>query len=172
MKLKLVIVGLFFTGSVFAHGPTPQKTDEFVGVDLAPEVLWKKITQPCAIAKWSAEVTACNVVNDKQESLTLSNGGKILQEIDEKSEKEMTIYYRLSGDIDIKALPISSLTGKIQVEPANTGSKVTWSARYYRAFTGNEPPAGQDDESAKNAMDTFVKASLNGLKEGKSAKKK
>ncbi len=172
MKLALTLIGVLVAGSAYAHGPTPQKTDESIQVSMTPDAVWKKVIEPCGMAKWNPEVTACDIVNDKQQSLTLKNGKKILQEIDEIAAAEMTISYRLSGEIDMAALPVSSLNGKIKVVPDAAGSTVTWTARYYRAFTGNEPPVGQDDESAKTAIDGFVKAGLNGLKENKSAQKK
>ncbi len=171
MKIRLAILGLCVSGTVFAHGPTPQKTDESIQVAATPEVVWKRIAEPCGLAKWHPEVAGCDVVNEKQQSITLKNGKKILQEIDELAVTEMTVSYRLSGEIDITALPVSSLNGKIKVVPEAGGTKVTWTARYYRAFTGNEPPAGQDDESAKNAIDAFVKAGLGALKENKTSAK-
>ncbi len=167
MKVWLSILTLCVSGAVFAHGPTPQKTDESIQVKATPDAVWKRITEPCGIAKWNSEVSACDVVNEKQQTLTLKNGKKILQEVDEIAAAEMTYSYRFSGEIDITALPVSSLNGKIKVTADADGAKVTWTARYYRAFTGNEPPAGQDDESAKTAIDSFVKAGLNGLKENK-----
>lgn len=167
MKFWLALLSMSFAGVVYAHGPTPQKTDESIQVSMAPEVVWKKIITPCSIAQWNPEVTACDIVNDKQQRLTLKNGKKILQEVDEIANAEMTLSYRFSGEIDIAALPVSSFNGKIKVSSDGGGSKVIWTARYYRAFTGNEPPAGQDDESAKNAIDAFVKAGLNGLKDNK-----
>ncbi len=170
MKLALTLIGVLFAGTVQAHGPTPQKTDEFIQLGASPEAVWKKVIEPCSISNWNPEVTACDIVNDKQQSLTLKNGKKILQEIDEIAADEMTLSYRLSGEVDIAALPVSSLNGKIKVTPDASGAKVTWTARYYRAFTGNEPPAGQDDEAAKAAVDNFVKAGLNGLKSDKSVK--
>lgn len=169
MKFYLAILSLCMVNSAYAHGPTPQKTDESISINATPEVVWKKIIEPCAIAKSNSEVSACEIVNEKQQSITLKNGKKILQEIDEIANAEMTVSYRLSGDIDIAALPVSSLNGKIKVAPDAAGAKVTWTARYYRAFTGNEPPAGQDDEAAKQAIDAFVKAGLNGIKDGKTA---
>lgn len=171
MKVWILILNLCMSGAVFAHGPTPQKTDESVQVAASPEVIWKKITEPCGIAKWHPEVAGCDVVNEKKQTLTLKNGKKILQEVDEIAAQEMTFSYRFSGEIDIAALPVSSLNGKIKVAADGAGAKVSWTARYYRAFTGNEPPAGQDDESAKNAIDAFVKVGLNGLKENKSSAK-
>lgn len=171
MKLWIAMLSLCLSGTVFAHGPTPQKTDESIQVGATPDVVWKKIAEPCGLAKWHPEVAACDVVNEKQQAITLKNGKKILQEIDEIATAEMTVSYRLAGEMDIAALPVSSLNGKIKVASDAGGAKVTWTARYYRAFTGNEPPAGQDDESAKNAIDAFVKAGLSGLKENKSSAK-
>jgi mxaD protein len=171
MRLSIALLSLCWSGVVFAHGPTPQKTDESVHVNASPELVWKRIIEPCSIAKWNSEVSTCDVVSEKQQTLTLKNGKKILQEVDEIATTEMTLSYRFSGEIDITSLPVSSLNGKIKVTPDADGAKVTWTARYYRAFTGNEPPAGQDDESAKNAIDQFVKAGLNGLKENKSSAK-
>lgn len=170
MKWSIWWIGLCVSSSVWAHGPTPQKTDESVQVNATAEATWKRISAPCGLAQWHPQVTACEVVNDKQQKLTLSNGKQLLQEIDEVAAAEMTVSYRLSGDIDLEAMPVSSLNGKIKVLAEGGQAKVSWMARYYRAFTGNEPPAGQDDESAKAAVDAFVKAGLQGLKEGRVAK--
>ncbi|MDP8568230.1 SRPBCC family protein [Methylophilus aquaticus] len=170
MKLLMLLLGLSVSSVVLAHGPTPQKTDESVQVGSSAADMWKRVSDPCAIAQWHPEVTACSPVNEKQQTLTLKNGKQLLQEIDEVAQAEMTVSYRLSGEIDLEALPVSSLNGKIKVSPDGSGAKISWTARYYRAFTGNEPPAGQDDESAKSAVDSFVKAGLQGLKEGRAAK--
>jgi mxaD protein len=75
----------------------------------------------------------------------------------------MTISYRIGGEIDFKALPVSSLTGRIKVKAEAAGTNVSWLARYYRADTTNEPPKGLDDESALNAVNSYIKAGLSGL---------
>lgn len=169
MKWSLLLAGLLLSANVWAHGPTPQKTDESIQVGTSADAVWKRISAPCGLAQWHPQVTACEAVNDKQQKITLKNGKQLLQEIDEVSAAEMTVSYRLSGDIDLEALPVSSLNGKIKVSADGSLAKVVWTARYYRAFTGNEPPAGQDDESAKNAVDSFVKEGLQGLKDGRKA---
>lgn len=169
MKWSLLLAGLLLSANVWAHGPTPQKTDESIQVSASAESVWKRISAPCALAQWHPQVTACEAVNDKQQKLTLKNGKHLLQEIDEVAAADMTVSYRLSGDIDLEALPVSSLNGKIKVSVDGSNAKVVWTARYYRAFTGNEPPAGQDDESAKSAVDAFVKEGLQGLKDGRNA---
>lgn len=167
MNKYFLVAGLMLSANVWAHGPTPQKTDESIQVNAAADAVWKRVSAPCGLAQWHPQVTACEALNDKQQRITLSNGKQLLQEIDEVSAAEMVVAYRLSGDIDLEALPVSSLNGKIKVSADGGNAKVVWTARYYRAFTGNEPPAGQDDESAKNAVDTFVKDGLQGLKEGR-----
>jgi mxaD protein len=167
MKWSLLLAGLLLSANVWAHGPTPQKTDESIQVGAAADAVWKRISAPCGLAQWHPQVSACEAINDRQQKITLKNGKQLLQEIDEVSAAEMTVAYRLSGDIDLEALPVSSLNGKIKVAADGSNAKVTWTARYYRAFTGNEPPAGQDDESAKNAVDGFVKDGLQGLKDGR-----
>lgn len=167
MKWSLLLAGLMLSANVWAHGPTPQKTDESIQVNAAADAIWKKVSAACGLAQWHPQVAACEAVNDKQQKITLKNGKHLLQEIDEVSEADMTVSYRLSGDIDLEALPVSSLNGKIKVSADGANAKVVWTARYYRAFTGNEPPEGQDDESAKNAVDAFVKEGLQGLKDGR-----
>ena len=167
MKWSLLLAGLLLSTHGWAHGPTPQKTDESIQVGAAVDVVWKRVSAPCGLAQWHPQVMACEAVNDKQQKITLNNGKQLLQEIDEVSAAEMTVAYRLSGEIDLEALPVSSLNGKIKVSAEGNHAKVVWTARYYRAFTGNEPPAGQDDASAKNAVDGFVKEGLQGLKDGR-----
>jgi len=167
MKWSLLVVTMLLSANVWAHGPTPQKTDESIQVHATAEAIWQRISAPCALAQWHPQVTSCEAVNDKQQKITLKNGKQLLQEIDEVSAADMTVAYRLSGDIDLESLPVSSLNGKIKVSADGSNAKVVWTARYYRAFTGNEPPAGQDDESAKSAVDSFVKDGLQGLKEGR-----
>lgn len=167
MKLLIAILSLAIGAPAFAHGPTPRKTDEVVVVKAAPDAVWAKIAEPCGIAKWHPEVKACEAVDDKTANLTLQNGGKIQQQVDELDVANKTLSYRLGGEIALEALPVSSLTGRIKVEADGSNSKVSWMARFYRFDTGNEPPEGQDDETAQNAVDSFIKAGLAGLESGK-----
>lgn len=166
MRMSVALLAAVIAVPAFAHGPTPRKTDESVLIEAAPEDVWKKIVdRPCAIADWHPEITACDELEPRKLSLTLANGGKIIHEIDEIADDKRVLSYRLGGDVDISAMPVSSLNGKIKVEQEGDGARVNWMARYYRAFTGNEPPEGQDDETAKRAVDAFAKAGLGGLQE-------
>lgn len=148
---------------VLAHGPTPQKTDQSALIKASPEVVWKLLSEPCAITSWHPDVQDCQSDDPLKRTLTLKNGGKINEEMDEILPTEMSISYRLGGEVDPKALPVSSLTGRIKVKAEADGSRVSWVARYYRVDTTNEPPKGLDDESALSAINAYVKAGLSGL---------
>jgi len=163
MKIFVALLATFIASTAYAHGPTPRKTDESVLINASPETVWKKLIAPCSIASWHPEIAKCEIITDKQHKITLKNGKSIVEEIDEMADADMTISYRLDGEIDIAALPVSSLNGRIRVKAEDGGTRVSWMARYYRAFTGNEPPEGQDDETAQAAVDSFVKSGLANL---------
>lgn len=151
------------SSTALAHGPTPQKTDESVLVNLPAEQVWKKLSEPCAIKDWHPDVTACESTEQNKRVLTLKSGGKIYEEFDEVLPSEMKISYRLGANSDTKALPVSSLNGRISIQAEGAGAKVSWMARYYRVDTTNEPPKGLDDEAARNAVNAYVKQGLTHL---------
>ena len=96
--------------------------------------------------------------------LTLKSGAKIVDGLTEYDAAKMTYSYRRVDD-DVKALPVSSYTATITVEPgANGESKVEWIGRYYRGDTGNEPPEELNDEAAEKAMTEFFLTGLQNLK--------
>lgn len=163
MKLLYAILLTAIALPASAHGPTPRKTDESALIKAPVDVVWKKISEPCAIATWHPEVADCKEISKTKRTLTLKNGGKFTEEFDEVLPAENSISYRLGSGSEIKALPVSSLTGKLKVKAEAGGSRVTWALRYYRADTENEPKEGQDDESAQKAVDSYVKAGLSGL---------
>ena len=167
MKLISPVLAMFLVATIatsaHAHGPTPRKTEDSVLIKTSPEAMWKKLTTPCNIASWHPDVAKCEIINDTEHKITLKNGKSFTEGIDELDQGNQEISYRIEGNIDVDALPISSLNGRIRLSAEDGGVRVTWIARYYRAFTGNEPPEGQDDEAAQNAIDQFVKTGLANL---------
>lgn len=163
MKLIYTLLLSTIAMPVLAHGPTPQKTDETVILKVTPELAWKQLSEPCAIKNWHPDVAGCTSSDQKKRTLTLKNGSKLDEEVDEILPAEMSISYRIAGEVDVKALPISSLNGRIKVKAEGADASVSWLARYYRADTTNEPPVGMDDESAKKSVNAYIKAGLVGL---------
>ncbi len=154
--------------SVEAHGPTPHKIDETVVIAAKPEVVWALIADFPALSKWHPSVSESvpqeDPVQGKLRVLTLKSGAKIVDGLTEYDAAKMTYSYRRVDD-DVKALPVSSYTATITVEPGVNGvSKVEWIGRYYRGDTGNEPPEELNDEAAEKAMTEFFLTGLQNLK--------
>ena len=55
-KLMLFITAILFSVSVFAHGPTPQKVQESVTVNVSIDKAWALVKDFGAINKWHPAV--------------------------------------------------------------------------------------------------------------------
>lgn len=163
MKSMAAVLMFLMAVPAAAHGPTPRKTDQSILIKASVADVWKKLGDPCAIVDWHPDIAGCQSPDAKKRVLTLKNGGVITEEFDEVQEADSTISYRLVGEVDARAIAVSSLNGRIRLVPDGDQVKVSWMARYYRVFTGNEPPAGQDDDSAQSAVDAYIKSGLEGL---------
>ncbi|MEZ0232204.1 MAG: SRPBCC family protein [Methylophilaceae bacterium] len=153
----------------FAHGPTPQKAEESIVIDAPLAKVWAVASDFGAIANWHPALQKSTGegghASGASRTMIFKSGGVLKDELDDYSESETRYAYRMGRDVDITALPVSSLNGRFELT-ANAEGKtvVTWKARFYRAFTGNEPPAGQDDESAVTGVTAFFQTGLAGLK--------
>jgi mxaD protein len=163
VKLIYAIVLIAIALPAAAHGPTPRKTDQSLLIKAPTAVVWEKLSQLCAIADWHAAVSKCESVSATKRVLTLKNGGKISEEMDEILPLKQSIAYRLGRDSEAQGLAVSSLTGKIKLQAEGDATRVSWMARYYRADTTNEPAVGADDAAAQAAVDSYIKAALDGL---------
>lgn len=151
-----------------AHGPTPQKVTQSITIKASPDAVWKIAGDFGSIGKWHPDVAKATSTGGNQEggsrTLTLKNGGTLVDGLDEWKDKEHTYSYRSSGDPDLKALPVSSYSATFTVSPEGDGSKVEWLSRFYRGDTGNEPPDNLSDEAGREAMNRFFADGLKGLK--------
>ncbi len=164
MKRYVPLLMLLVTMTAAAHGPTPRKTEESIAIKASADTIWKNLGDLCGIAAWHPDVAACTSSEPNKRTLTLKNGGVVNEEFDEILDSEKSISYRIAGEVDPKAIAVSSLNGRIKITQDSDQAKVTWMARYYRAFTGNEPPPGQDDEAAMQAINGYIAGALQGLK--------
>lgn len=148
-----------------AHGPTPQKVDETVVIDAPPERVWAAMGDFGSIADWNPAVTSATVSNGNERgshrTLTLPSG-TVTEGLDAHRPDSLRYRYRLQGETE--ALPVSSYTAEMKLEPEGAGTKVTWLGRFYRADTNNEPAEGKTDEDAVRAMTDFIRTGLDGLK--------
>ncbi len=154
--------------TAFAHGPTPIKVEETVHIDKDPAAVWALVKEFNGLAKWHPLVKAVSGAATEsagtERTLTLNNGEKITESLDDYSAAEMQYAYR-SAKENVKALPVSSYSLRFKVEAgAAGGTDVNWLGRVYRGDTGNEPPATLNDEAAKSKMSEFFRVGLDGLK--------
>lgn len=159
---------------VAAHGPTPQKAEEKISIAAPPDKVWAIIKDFGKFAEWNPAITKNTAEGGNAPGatrvITLKSGGELTEGLDEYNENDKMYAYRLSKE-DIEVFPVSFYSATITVKPAGEGSEVEWTGRFYRADTGNEPPEKFSDAAAVEAMTTFLKTGLEGLKakaEGKS----
>ena len=154
--------------SAAAHGPTPQKVEESIGIAAPPEAVWAVVKEFNGLAKWnplveSSEGRGGNAAGGERD-VVLKSGGKLVDSLDEYVEEDMAYSYRL-GTPDIEAFPVSFYSSKIAVVPDDSGgSEVVWDARFYRADTGNFPSEPQNDQAAIDAVTRYFQEGLKTLK--------
>jgi len=161
---------LIFPFLSLAHGPTPQKAKESVTIHAPISTVWETVKPFDGIANWHPDVKQ-STGDGKRESggirtITLQNGGQLVEELDFYSDQDHEYSYRLKTE-NIQAFPASSYSVTLQVIPGSDAgnSVVVLKSRFYRGDTGNTPPENLNDEAAVKAMNAFFKSGLDGLKE-------
>lgn len=151
-----------------AHGPTPQKVSQSIAIKASPDAVWKVAGDFAGIGRWHPGVAKATGEGDNKEgagrTLTLKTGGTLKEGLDEWKGEARSYSYRMSGEPDLKALPVSSYSATLTVSPEGDGAKVEWMGRFYRGDTGNEPPDTLSDEAGREAMNRFFAEGLKGLK--------
>lgn len=167
MKKVLGIIALLSSTPAFAHGPTPIKVEESVTIDAAPAAVWAVAGKFDGLAAWHPGVKAVKATGGDaagaEREITLQNGATLKEGLDEYDSAGLKYGYRMS-DPNLDALPISSYSVTMKIEPAARGSEVKWYGRLYRGDTSNEPPDNLNDDAARSAMSAFLRDGLQGLK--------
>ena len=167
-KLTLFITAILFSVSVsvFAHGPTPQKVQESVTVNVSIDKAWALVKDFGAINKWHPAVKDIKIEKrgeDTYRILTLESGDKLeekFRSIDEGLKK-------IKWEITKGNVPFSDFNTYIIVSKGANANEsiIQWTARFYRTYKLNPPiPEGQDDATAKAAVQGIVDNGIAGLK--------
>jgi mxaD protein len=167
-RLLLAVTVLAATAlSAAAHGPTPQKVEEKITVAAKPDAVWAVLKNFDKLADWHPGIAKIEAEGGSAagatRTLTLKNGGVLVEGLDEYNDGEKFYTYRLSKE-NVEALPVSFYSATITVKPAGDGSEVQWIGRFYRGDTSNFPPDNLNDEAAVKAMTEFLQQGLAGLK--------
>lgn len=164
-KVLLLLIALCATQLSFAHGPTRQKVTETVTIDASAEKVWSLIKDFDALAKWHPAVEKSPADKGNNEGsvrqLSLKGGGALTETLESFSNEAKKYSYRAK---DGGALPVSNYTSTIQVKDEGGKAKVEWRGAFYRKYTNNDPPKGQDDDAAVEAVTGVYKSGLAQLK--------
>lgn len=136
-KFILFLITIVFSFAAFAHGPTPQKVQESITVAISPDKAY-------AILKDFSEF--------KKFMKTRST--------DDKLKKVKYALLKEDG-------PFTDYNAYIVVNKGETDNEsvIQWTARFYRLYKLNPPiPEGQDDATAKAAVQKIVAKGLDDLK--------
>ena len=145
----------------FAHGPTRQKVTESIIINADKKEVWKVVGDFDSIQQWHGEYKAINGLEKIKELEFFSSGnGKI--EVIKFSPESQRFKYRLK---DAGGIPVSNYSGRVSVDELEKGkSKVIMRGAFYRKYVNNDPPPGEDDEAAIEAVTKIYKSSLEKLK--------
>jgi hypothetical protein len=159
-----------------AHGPTRKKVIETVTINASPDKVWTVMGNfqdvswiPGVKSVTGTGGNSIDAKNDDNEvahrTITLDNGGTILEGLYKYDPAEHTYSYRIDK-VDPKVLPVNDYSSTISVEPVDGGksSKVEWRGAFYRGYMNNDPPPELSDEAAVKAVSGLYKASLANLK--------
>ena len=167
--MKKIIIGIFLafvSFSVFAHGPSPQKVEKSITINVSPDKVWAIVKDFGGFQKWEPLVTDIKLEKkgeDTLRTLTLKSGGKVIERLKGIDEEAMKLKYEIIEG----AVPVADYNSFIVVTKGSNPneSNVTWVCRFYRVYKLNPPiPAGQDDESALKAVNEIYDAGLPALK--------
>lgn len=160
---------LFLPLVAHGHGPTPQKIEETIVINAAPDAVWAVIGRFGDIDSWHPAVKKSVASGDHEQAdasertLTLENDEVVGESIDQYEPGQHHMAYRLLEE-NLKALPVSFYSAALQLTAKDGGTEVSWSARFYRGDTGNFPPDDLNDQAAIDALTGFFKSGLQGLK--------
>ena len=142
-KFILALTSLMFSMSVFAHGPTPQKVQESITVNIPPAKAWSVVK-------------------------SFTDFNKIMRTRSFDDEIMKIKYEMLKKDG-----PFSDYNAYIIVKKgaSDNESVIQWTARFYRTYKLNPPiPEGQDDATAVEAVKKIVEPGLASLKKALQSK--
>jgi Polyketide cyclase / dehydrase and lipid transport len=170
-KLSAIFALAMLPLIAFGHGPSPQKVEKEIVIKAAPDKVWALVKDFGNMQNWHPAVASDKLETKKDENgddatfrtLTLKDGGTIYEKLRGIDDKDMQLKYEIVSGV----LPVADYTSKMSVKagPGAGESTVTWVGRFYRVYKLNPPiPAGQDDESAVNAVTGVYDSGLAGLK--------
>ena len=163
-KSGVAVAMLIAANLALAHGPSRLKATENVTINAEPAKVWAKVGDFNGMPGWhpavgDSKASDGNNVGSRR-TLTLTGGGKVIEELEELDNKKMVLKYRMKEGV----LPVTNYTSTLSVQAIEGGkSLVEWRGAFYRGYPNNDPPPDQSDEAAEKAITGVYKTGLENL---------
>lgn len=164
-KSGVAVAMLVAANLALAHGPSRLKVTESVTINAEPAKVWAKVGDFNGMPGWHPAVADSKTSDGNnigsQRTLTLTGGGKVVEELEELDSKKMVLKYRMKEGV----LPVTNYTSTLSVKAIEGGkSLVEWRGAFYRGYPNNDPPPDRNDEAAEKAISGIYKTGLEKLK--------
>ncbi len=164
-KSGIAVAMLVAANLALAHGPSRLKVTESVTINAEPTKVWAKVGDFNGMPGWHPAVADSKASDGNnigsQRTLTLTGGGKVIEELEEIDSKKMVLKYRMKEGV----LPVTNYTSTLSVRALEGGkSLVEWRGAFYRGYPNNDPPPDRNDEAAEKAITGVYKTGLEKLK--------
>lgn len=180
--IKGLFLGLFLLPAlVMAHGAPRLEVEESIVINADVATVWDAVKNFDNAHGWIPAIASTEATGGNEKgatrTLTLQNGATIAETLKKYDEAGMSYMYQITdiskaGEIDdhgemhdVPAFPVGKYKAWVSVEAADGGAKVTWLAKFFRAYHGkHEPPAELGDKAATEAVTGLFQSTLADLK--------
>lgn len=141
------------------------RVKESIEINAPADKVWAKVGNYGDMS-WHPAIAKTEVVEGKatevgaKRVLTLQDGGKVNETLTTYDAAGMTMKYEITESV----LPVREYGATIKVEAAGDKTVVTWRTMFKRKDPANPAAAGQDDATAKAAVEGILKSGLANLK--------
>jgi mxaD protein len=169
MKIKsAILIGILVLDSGYALAAAPVlHASDTVTIDASAYKVWHTAKNFNALNTWHPGVASDVIVEGTNNTvgavrvLTLKGGGMVKERLLAIDDKGHSFKYAIVESV----LPFSDYTSTFVVKSLGKGkSSVTWSGRFKRKNTGDNPGENENDKAAVGAANSIYSSGLDSLK--------
>ncbi|OUR72373.1 polyketide cyclase [Methylophaga sp. 41_12_T18] len=184
MKHLVKLLALFLMllpALAYSHGAPRLKVTEEIVINAEPAKVWAAIKDFDQLHTWLPPIKSSTAQGGNEAGatrvLTTESGATIDETLKKFDDEKMSLMYAITamstvGEVDdhgemheVPAVPVSKYKAWLSVAAVDGGSKVTWKAKFFRAYHGKgHPPAELDDNAGKSAISGIFKSGLENVK--------
>jgi mxaD protein len=180
--LKGLLISLFlYPTLVLAHGAPRLEVEESIVINAGTATVWDAVKNFDNAHGWIPMIAATEATGGNEKgatrTLTLREGGTIAEVLKKYDATTMSYMYQITdiskaGEVDdhgemheVPVFPVGKYKAWVSVEAVDGGTKLTWLAKFFRAYHGkHEPPTELNDNTAKEAVTQLFQTTLKDLK--------